>query len=266
MKYYGLIAGLFFAVLFASCSSSKTVLPYFVDIAGVKEGTLPLNDYLPKICPDDELYINVSSINQSATAAYNLPMANPATRQQFSSSSAPRQKTYIVSKAGDIDFPVLGTVHVAGMNVEELEAYLESRISADVEDPTVDVQLVNFRVSVAGEVKTPGPIEVTRNRMTILEALTAAGDLTEFGERSNVLVIREVDGERKYAHIDLNSSEMLNSPYYYVQPNDYIYVQPNNIRQANSKYNQNNAYKLSVISTVVSAVSVVASLMIALVL
>lgn len=101
--------------------------------------------------------------------------------------------------------------------------------------------------------------------MTILEALAAAGDLTQYGERSNVLVIRESpDGTRQYAHLDLNSADVLTSPYYYLQPKDYVYVAPNKIKQDNSKYNQNNSYKLSVISTIVSGCSVVVSLIIAL--
>ena len=102
------------------------------------------------------------------------------------------------------------------------------------------------------------------NRITILDALAKAGDLTEYGERSNVLIIREENGQRTYAHVDLNSSDLLTSPYYYLQQNDYIYVSPNKIKQANSKYNTNNSYKLSVTSTIVSACSVIASLIIAL--
>ena len=100
--------------------------------------------------------------------------------------------------------------------------------------------------------------------MTVLDALALAGDLTEYGERSDVLVIREENGQRTYTHLDLNKSETLNSPYFYLKQNDYIYVSPNTIKQSNSRYNTNNSYKLSVISTVVSATSVVASLIIAL--
>ena len=105
---------------------------------------------------------------------------------------------------------------------------------------------------------------MSRNRISLLDALAEAGDLTEYGDRTNVTVIREIDGQRKYAHLNLNSSEVLNSPYYYLQQNDYVYVAPNKIREGNSKYSTNNAYKLQVISTVVSACSVVASLVIAL--
>ncbi len=251
-------------LLASSCSSPKTVLPYFTDISDVKEGTLPKADYLPTIEPDDELYITVNSVNPSATAIYNLPLANPAYNWGFSENRIDKQMTYVVTSKGDINFPVLGTLHVAGMTTEQLREDLIKRLSKDVEDPMVNVALVNFKVNVAGEVKNPGQIELKGNRCTILDALTAAGDLTEYGERSNVLVIREENGERRFAHLDLNSSAMLNSPYYYVKQNDYIYVEPNSIRQSNSKYNQNNSFKLSVISTVVSAASVIASLVIAL--
>ncbi|MDE5750479.1 MAG: SLBB domain-containing protein, partial [Duncaniella sp.] len=130
---------------------------------------------------------------------------------------------------------------------------------------SVTVNLMNFTVNVAGEVKEPGRIHVDGNRITILDALTAAGDLTEFGERSRVLVIREQpDGTRQFAHLDLNSSKIVESPYYYLQQNDYVYVEPNKIRQQNSKYNQNSAFKLQVVSTIVSVASVIASLVIAL--
>ena len=123
---------------------------------------------------------------------------------------------------------------------------------------------MNFKVVVAGEVMSPKTVEVHGNRFSILDALSAAGDLTQYGERSNVMLIREENGERKFVHLDLNSGDILKSPYFYLQPNDYVYVEPNKIRQANSKYNQDNAYKLQVTSTIVSAASVIASLVIAL--
>lgn len=248
----------------ASCSTPKTSLPYFSDITEIKEGKLDSMPYMPTIRPDDELFINVSSINPSASAVYNLPHTNPSTLRNFGQSISPREHTYIVSTEGDITFPMFGKIHVEGMTTEQLAEMLTKKISETVEDPIVTVQLLNFQVNVAGEVRTPGQFTVSRNRMTILDALSAAGDLTEYGERSNVLIIREENGERKFAHLDLNSSDLLNSPYYYLKQNDYIYVEPNSIRQANSKYNQNNAFKLSVTSTIVSAVSVIASLVIAL--
>ncbi|MCM1162708.1 MAG: polysaccharide biosynthesis/export family protein [Muribaculaceae bacterium] len=264
MNFKLLLAGFLVATTMVSCHTPKTSLPYFSDIATVKEGKLAAMEYMPVIQPDDELYINVSSNTPGAIAMYNMPMVNPTTRALFSQSTSMKEYTYIVSSDGDINFPMLGNIHVAGMTTEALAELLTQRISKTVTDPRVSVQLMNFQVNVAGEVKNPGQISVPRNRVTILDALSAAGDLTEYGERSNVLIIREENGERKYAHVDLNSSDLLNSPYYYLQQNDYIYVEPNKIRQDNSKYNQNNAFKLSVTSTIVSAASVIASLVIAL--
>ena len=128
------------------------------------------------------------------------------------------------------------------------------------------VRIANFEITVGGEVKTPTKLRVNRSRYSVLDALGAAGDLTEYGERSNILLVRENNGQREYHRLDLNSSDILTSPYFYLQQNDYIYVEPNAVRQANSKYNQHNSFKLQVISTVVSASSVVASLIIALVI
>ncbi|MCH5221574.1 MAG: polysaccharide biosynthesis/export family protein [Muribaculaceae bacterium] len=251
-------------MMLASCNTSKTVLPYFTDIIDEKEGTLPLVNYTPTIQADDELFISVTSEAPQATAIYNLPYTNPAIREDITKTASPRVQTYIVSDKGYIDFPVLGSIHVAGLTTDQLKYDLYQRISQTVKNPIISVRLINFNVVVAGEVKMPQTIKVDRNRISILDALAMAGDLTEYGERSNILVIREENGERKYTHLDLNSSDILTSPYYYLQQNDYVYVAPNNIRQANSKYNQNNAFKLSVISTIVSATSVVASLVIAL--
>lgn len=250
--------------LLASCNTSKTVLPYFTDISTVPEGSVQAGDYMPVIKPDDELFITVTSREPMASAHYNLPMSNPATSDALEVTSQAKQQTYIVDTKGDINFPVLGTIHVAGLTTEELQQQLTKEISAEVKDPMVRVQLVNFTVMVAGEVLTPSKIQVTRNRFSILDALSAAGDLTPYGERSNVLLIREENGERKFVHLDLNSSETLSSPYFYLQQNDYVYVEPNKIRQANSRYNQDNSYKLSMTSTIVSAASVIASLIIAL--
>lgn len=261
---FRVLAPLFIALLaLTSCSTKKTVLPYFVDIQD-QQGTLPAIEYMSTIQPDDELQITVTAADAAAAAAFNQPEVNPALRSTFGTGTTPKQLTYRVDTSGNILFPQLGTIHVAGLTVEQLQQELTSRLQAYIVDPQVTVSLVNFTVVVAGEVRTPQTVKVNRNRFTILEALSAAGDLTEYGERSNVLIIREENGQRTYAHVDLNSSDLLTSPYYYLQQNDYIYVSPNKIKQANSKYNTNNSYKLSVTSTIVSACSVIASLIIAL--
>lgn len=251
-------------VLVTSCNNNKTVLPYFTDIVEIKEGELPVQDYRPEIKPDDELIITVSSENPQATSVYNLPAYVPPTVNPTGINTQYMLETYRVDSKGDINFPQLGSIHVAGMTLEGLRDYLEKRISADVSDPDVTVKFADFKVSVAGEVAKPGRFEIKGNRYSILDALADAGDMTPYGERSNVLVVREENGERKFAHLDLNSSETLTSPYFYLRQNDYVYVAPNKVRQSISKYDQNNSYKLSLASTIVSASSVIASLVIAL--
>lgn len=266
MKLKNISMLLLFVMAISSCSSYKneTSLPYFEDIKASKSGEFAKGDYSIKIIPDDELLITVSSLIPSATAMYNLTLSNPAVREELLAVSQPQQQTYIVDANGDIQFPVLGKLHVAGLTTQELTQELVTRISKDAEDPIVRVQLVNFRINVLGEVKTPGAISVKKERYSILDALADAGDLTEYGERNNVLLIREVDGKRIYQRLNLNNSEVLSSPYFYLQQNDVVYVEPNEIRRENAKYNQNNAYKISVVSTIVSACSVIASLIIAL--
>ena len=249
----------------ASCSTPRTPLTYFTDIDSVGlNATVAQGEYLTRIVPDDELLITVTSQNPEATAVYNLPLSNPAVNSQITKATTPQQMTYLVDSKGDIIMPVLGTLHVGGLTTEQIQQLVTEKVSIDVDNPTVIVKMVNFHVNVAGEVRTPGVVNVTRERFSVLDALSSAGDLTEYGERSNVLLVREENGKRTAHRINLNSSDILTSPYFYVQQNDYIYVTPNKIRQDNSKYNQNNAFKLSVISTIVSACSVVASLVIAL--
>lgn len=265
MKQRLLYAVVAMAVVLSSCNTTyNTSLPYFEDLKTSQSGEMPDGDYGIKIIPDDELLITVTSMVPSATAMYNLTLSNPALRNEVLSVSQPQQQTYIVDNKGDIQFPVLGTIHVEGMSTQQLKEELVKRISENVNDPIVRVQLVNFRVNVLGEVKTPGAISVKKERYSLLDALADAGDLTEYGERSNVMLIREVDGKRIYQRLNLNNSEVLTSPYFYLQQNDVVYVEPNEIRRENAKYNQNNSYKISVVSTIVSACSVIASLIIAL--
>lgn len=252
------------AGLLSACSTSSTKLPYFTDIPDVATGKLDVKSYAPEISPDDELMIFVTSENPVASSVFNLPIAASVPRNTNVQYPQNSLQTYKVNQLGDIQFPILGTIHVAGMTTVQLQKYLTERISKEVENPLVTVSLENFTVRVGGEVAAPKEIRVDRERFTILDALAAAGDLTPYGERSNVLLVREKDGKLTYTRLDLNSSDLLTSPFYYLQPNDYIYVTPNKVRQANAKYNSDNAYKLQVASIVVSTASVIASLVIAL--
>ncbi|MEG2402738.1 MAG: polysaccharide biosynthesis/export family protein [Muribaculaceae bacterium] len=249
--------------LLTSCSTTKQNLSYFENIGTSESGSLPSGDYEITILPDDELSITVTSVIAEATAAYNIPLSNPAVLSSIKMVTTPQIQTYVVDNKGYITFPILGKIKVSGMSTTQISDMLKSKISADVEDPFVSVVLVNFRVNVLGEVKAPGQKEVTRQRYSILDALAQAGDLTEFGMRDNVLLIREENGVKTYHRMNLNDASVLSSPYFYLQQNDVVYVEPNKIRKDNSKYNQNNAFKVTVVSTIVSAISVIASLVIA---
>ena len=141
---------------------------------------------------------------------------------------------------------------------------MTKRISAYVKSPIVTIQIRNFKVSVLGEVNKPGTVNVPNERLSVLDALGMAGDLTIYGNRTNVLLIRDNNGLKEYHRFDLTSAEMLTSPYYYLQQNDVLYVEPNNARKGNAKYSQNGQFNVSLASTIISALSILASLGIAL--
>lgn len=249
----------------SSCHTSKSHLSYLSKLPEAKEGTIASTDYSIKLAPEDELEIVVTSTVPTATTEYNLPATNAQySAGQNSIISTSEQQKYIVDRSGDIDFPVLGKIHVAGLTTGQLKSLLVDKISENVRDPQVKVRLINFKVNVMGEVRNPRNVDVRSERFSIFDALASAGDMTEYGRRDNVTVIRECGDSLVYCRLDLTDPAIVSSPYYYLRQNDVVIVDPNSIRQANSRYNQNNSYKLSVISTIVSAVSVIASLVIAL--
>ena len=251
----------------ASCGSTKEVptLAYFQNLKD-SVGKLPDNvsHYKIKIQPDDELIITITSTLPEATAMYNLPLGNPSLKGNINATQSPRIQTHIVDRNGMIQLPVLGEIQAAGLSTKELESVIKNRVSEHVKDPFVRVEMINFTVNVMGEVRAPQRIVVGKERFSVLDALAAAGDLTEYGKRDNVLVIRTENGKSTYHRLNLTDGSIYASPYFYLQQNDVVYVEPNDIKIDNSKYNQFSAFKLSQLSTIVSLASVVASLVIAL--
>ena len=255
------------AATLLSCQTNKNnALGYFSDLSEKEMGALPnpQGNYPIQIQPDDELVITVTSAVPEATAVYNLPMDNPATRGNLRTQTQPRSQTYIVDDQGYIMLPVLGRIYVRDKTLSEISNEITAMLAQNVKDPYVRVDIVNLIVDVLGEVRAPQRVYSGHQHFTVLDALAQCGDLTEFGQRDRVYVIRTENGKREYHRLNLSSSDVFNSPYFYLRQNDVVYVEPNKIRVDNSKYNQNNAFKLSVISTVVSSVSVIASLVIAL--
>lgn len=250
--------------MLSSCSAKKD-LSYFSDIQYSVSGKLPSSDYNISIEPGDELTIWVSSLIPEAAAQFNNIAPSNMNNEMTDVTSTARSLNYIVDKEGYIDFSGIGNIKVAGMTTMQLKDYLTEKISKTVKNPQVSVILQNFKVNVLGEVKEPKSIKITREKYSVFDALAECGDLTEYGKRDGVIVIRQTpDGETVYQRLNLHDSSITGSPFFYLKQNDVVYIEPNNIKQDNSKYNQNNGFKLSVISTIVSAASVIASLIVAL--
>ena len=202
----------------------------------------------------DALTIFVSALDQEAVVPYNLPVvvyAKPGDEQLTTTTA---MQYYVVDEAGDVEFPVLGKIHVAGLRRTEVECLLRSKLEKQVLNPMVHVNLISAKVSVMGEVTHPGQVPMTGGRITLLEALAAAGDLTPYGRRDNVLVTREVDGKLQIGRINLRDAALYSSPFFYLQQNDVVYVSPNKVRAVSSA---NASIWLSMISTALSAVTVI---------
>jgi polysaccharide export outer membrane protein len=214
-------------MLFAvSCVNTRKAV-YFNDI---QDSTIPLTiaDLEPVIQKNDLLSITVSSLNTKATETFNAP--NTATIQAGSTTGNAIQATgYLVDQEGYIQFPVLGKIKATGLTKKALTDNITKSLvdSKQLLDPIVNIRYLNYRVTVLGEVARPTVVNVPNEKITLLEAIGLAGDLTLFAKRDNVMVLREEDGKRIVKRLDLNSNEILTSPYFYLKSNDIVYVEPN---------------------------------------
>ena len=189
------------------------------------------------IQPKDMLSIVVSSRNPELVAMFNLPVISyQAGSEIVSGAGQQRLMGYVVDNEGNIDFPVLGPIKVAGLTRWELSELIKNKLINDglLTDAVVTVEFMNFKVSVIGEVNSPGTYTLTNDKVTILQAISLARDLTIFGQRENVCVIREREGERVIYEINLCDVSMFNSPAYYLQQNDVVYVQPSQVKARQS--------------------------------
>jgi polysaccharide biosynthesis/export protein len=233
-----------------SCASRNLV--YFSDLPSA--GTeMPIKNYVqPTVQPDDILSITVSSLNPESNVLFNNVIL-PTTANSGGVIAATKvNEGYLVDKAGFINFPVIGKVMLAGLNKEQAAEKMTSEIKMHVKNPIVNVRFTNFKITVIGEVFKPSTFTVDTEKINVLEALGLAGDMTAYAKRENVLIIREQQGVRKAARINLNNKDVLNSPYFYLQQNDIVYVEPSN-KEKVSETNPNNKYIpiwASIISTI----------------
>lgn len=241
MKQY--ISFLLLCLFLGSCSNYKDV-PYFQNSATYDSsvsGTLPDITIKPK----DMLTIFVTSTDNEAVAQFNIRDPRPigeddvaAGHVTASRSSRGQIHHYLVDNNGEIDFPVLGHLKVEGLTIEQANSMIKSKIAPYLNpnaDYLVNVNIDNFEVTVMGEVKNPDVFSVTRNRLTVLEALAMAGDMTIYGKRDNVKLLREKsNGEYEIHELDLRDANVVNSPYYYLQQRDVVYVEPNTAMAQNA--------------------------------
>ena len=249
-------------LIMASCSSYKQV-PYLQDPAVVNaiQEAQPLYD--AKIMPKDLLTINVNTTDPEAAAPFNLTIQSSINAARTTSlSQQPVLQQYLVNNEGNIDFPVLGTLHIGGLTKSEAENLIREKLKPYLrETPIVTVRMTNYKISVLGEVAHPGTFTVSNEKVNVLEALAMAGDMTIWGMRNNVKLVREdATGKREIIMLDLNDADIVTSPYYYLQQNDILYVTPNKTKSKNSDIGQSTSMWFSATSILVSIASLLVTI------
>jgi polysaccharide biosynthesis/export protein len=218
---------IYFLICITLASCSKRSLRYFDGIDDQKEYKVPMNVINePRIQEDDLLSITVTSLNPESNMLFNAGVLMPSGGNSNMVVSNPINENYLVDKNGYINYPVLGQIDLKGMTKLEATKKMAELLNEYVQDPIVNIRFLNFKVTVIGEVQNPNTFIIPTEKVSILEALGLSGDMTPYGRRENVLIIREKDGVRTASRVNLNKTDILSSPYYYLQQNDIVYVEP----------------------------------------
>jgi polysaccharide export outer membrane protein len=244
MKYY---FSLFSLLLIISSCSIKQKMVYFQQENEINSEIKNAN---PKIKIDDLLSINVYSSDITASIPFNLPIPTQQTNSGYTVGNQ-AQPGYLVDSQGDINIPIIGKINVKDKTRAEITDLLEQKLSEYLVKPVVSIRILNFKITVLGEVNNPGTYTIPNERISVLEAIGLAGDLTLMGLRQNILIIRDENGIKKQFRIDLTKSEFMNSPFYYLQQNDVLYIEPNKTKINSSRINTSN------IGIVISAISLI---------
>ncbi len=245
------VAFFILALLLSSCASKKKFV-YLIN------GEMPANSavqFETTLQPDDNLIITVTADEPALANDFNLLYLIAKSNESGQLVGNEMLFSYLVDQKGDIDFPILGKIHLSGLTRIEAEAKLKDLLKGELANPVVNLRVINFKVSVEGEVARPGQQSVIGDRITIFEALSTAGGMTVYGKRNNVLVIREKDGLKNIIHVDLTKADIINSPYYYLAHNDVIYVEPNQTKVNSSVIGPNLTVGISAISLIVTIIA-----------
>ena len=251
-KYYRIILFLFLSVFFSSCVSNKNIA-YFKDIQAINQAKLEnaIAFVEPVIQPDDILSINIFTLNPQIGAIVNQAATTPVLGGSTNNSLTTQSTGFLVDKNGEIELSLTGKIKVAGLTTYQARELIRDRVSKDYKNPNIQLRFANFKISVLGEVNNPSAYTLPNEKVTILDALSLAGDLTIYGRRDNVLIVRDNNGSKEFGRLNLNSSEVFNSPFYYLKQNDMVYVEPNK-----AKASANNAPQIQTVGIITSILSV----------
>ncbi|WP_449437249.1 polysaccharide biosynthesis/export family protein [Pedobacter steynii] len=243
-------------LLLSSCGVKYKSVPYFIDLPAdslLKEQIT--NKTVLRIQKNDILAITVNSLNPEASAIFNLGTTSSVQAGNVSNlDPSLTANGFLVDEKGLIQLPLVGSVSVNGLTTAEARELIQNKLKPYLKEPVVSIRLVNFRISVLGDVSRPGVYPISNERVNVSEALSLAGDLTITAERNNVLLVREIDGNRQFVRLNMQSKDLFNSPYYYLQNNDVLYIQPGKAKYASVDASYRN------VSIVLSALSVIALL------
>ena len=261
-KVNKLIGVILLSFLLAACQSYKKV-PYLQDVEAVNQATQQETLYDAKIMPKDLLTIVVSCTSPELAAPFNLTIASPSNLSIQYTTTQPVLQQYLVDNEGKISFPVLGALTVGGLTKKQAEQLIVDKLKPYMkENPIVTVRMVNYKISVIGEVARPGTFTISNEKVNLLEALAMAGDMTVYGLRDNVKLIREdANGKQQIVTLDLNNAETILSPYYWLQQNDIVYITPNKAKARNSDVGNSTSLWFSATSILVSVVSLLVNIL-----
>ncbi len=254
-----LIIAIAYGAAFTSCGSSKEVV-YFQDLDSVQLHN-KITETSIRIRPGDQITIMIFGADKYLIMPYNQTLNSVSEGNLGSGGTRETQLPYDVDENGDIIFPVLGKIHVAGMTCDDVRRYLHNRLDETIKDMTCFVAIENFRVNVMGEVYKPGTFSIKNNSVTFLEALAMAGDMKLTGDRHKVQLIRFEDGQIKHYNFDMTKSDLLDSKQMYLQQNDVIYVPPISSKAETERTNSSaRTWLLSGITTMVSLATLIIAL------
>ena len=259
MKYFSLLQKsipLFLVLFLFSCASRKDVVYYQnIDTMAAQEKS---SSYEVKIQPDDLLMIIVSAEDPEIAMPFNLASISTSSPGKLDATTGQQtMQLYLVDVTGTIDFPILGKLKISGLTRSEVLKMLQDRIAMYIKKPIINLRIMNFKISVQGEVNAPGSYPVPSDRISLIEAITMAKDLTIYGKRDNILIIREIDGVKFYNRVDITKADFITSPFYYLAQNDVIYVEPNKNRINGAAIGANTGVIISISSLLITLITLI---------